>query len=233
MKKSIILIASSIMATPLWAAVQWEPLLNKITLQLQSQQWVTTSTALVSVSVNASVSDQRIDKIQSDVLSKLNQLSKGEWHVLSFNRQLDKSGLESIQIMGQARLPQSQLANLRDKAKAISKPGETFTIDNVLFTPSDQELRQANVQLRNDIYQQAKNEVEVLNKTYPDQKYYLRQIDFNSTVEPMPMALNAMYMAKGTATSSSAPLAVGNKAQLQATIVVAAMPGYAIQKIGS
>jgi hypothetical protein len=222
-----------VVAAPAWADNDLEPLLNKVSLQLQSEQWVTTKTALVSVSVNAAVSDQGIDQVQTDVIQKLNQLSnKGEWHIVSLNRQLDSSGLESIQIAAQARLPQSELANLRNKAKSVSKPGETFNIDNIQFSPSDDEIKQANNSLRNTIYQQAKAEVDALNKVYPDQKYYLHQIDFNMMpppMEPMPMAQNAMVMAK----SARAPLAmaIGNKVQLQASVVLASMPDQLAQKL--
>src|SRR5690348_10953477 len=134
MKQIYLFIIAVLFAQSVWADISIDPLLNKISLQLQTEQWVTTKTALVNVGVNAAVSDQGIVNVQNDVMQKLNQLSnKGEWHVVSFNRQQDASGLESIQIVAQARLPQTELGNLRDKAKAISKPGETFTIDNVQF----------------------------------------------------------------------------------------------------
>jgi hypothetical protein len=231
MKKIVLLIVSLILSLPVWADVQLEPLLNKITLQLQAEQWVTTKTALVTVGINAAVTDQGIDKLQAEVMQKLNQLSnKGEWHVMTFNRQLDNSGLESIQMTTQARLPQTDLANLRNKAKSISKPGETLTIDNIQFTPSEDELRQANITLRNNLYQQAKAEVDVLNKMYPDQKYYLHQINFISTpIEPMPMAANNMMMAK--ASTRTTPLSVGNKMQIQATVVIASIPDLIAQKL--
>lgn len=138
MKKMGLFFLAASFSLPVCADVNLEPLLNKVTLQLRAEQWVTTKTALVNVGVNAAVTDQGIEKIQNDVMQKLNKLSdKGEWHIVSYNRQLDRSGLESIQMTAQARLPQSELANLRDKAKSLSKPGETFTIDAVQFTPSD------------------------------------------------------------------------------------------------
>lgn len=235
MKKILVFILCVLFTLPVWADVDLGSLLNKVTLQLQSQQWVTTKTALVYAGVNAAVTDQGIGNVQADVLNKLKQLSdKGEWHVVSFNRQLDQSGLERVQISAQARLPQSELSGLRDKAKQISKPGETYTIDNVLFTPSDEEIQQANTSLRNDLYQQAKAEIATLNKTYPDQKYYLYNIDFGSSpvVSPAPMQENAVYMEKAAGMARiAAPIPVGNKAQLQATVVIASMPDVVVQKL--
>lgn len=232
MKKLPLLALCMIFSIPTWADTNLEPLLNKVTLQLQGEQWLTTKSALVNVSVNAAVNDQGIENMQSEVINKLNQIVKGEWHVLSFNRQQDQSGLESIQILAQARLAQADLGGLRDKAKSISKPGEKFSVDSVQFTPSEDEIRQANVVLRNNLYQQAKSEIDSLNKAYPDQKFYLHSIDFvnSSLPSPMPMAASAMYLEK-TNRPVAPPMSVGNKLQLQATVVVAAMPDYVIQKI--
>lgn len=235
MRKLYWLILGFLFAHPVWADISLDPLLNKVSLQLRSEQWVTTKTALVSVSANASVSDQGIVNVQSDVMQKLNQLSnKGEWHIVSFDRQLDKSGLESIQIMAQARLPQTELGNLRDKAKAISKPGETFTITNVQFIPSEDEIRQSNIALRNNIYQQAKAEMDALNNLYPEQKYYLFRMDFMTPPvgePPMPMAQNTMMMAKMAYTQAPPPLSVGNKVELQANVILASAPDQLLQKL--
>jgi hypothetical protein len=194
------------------------PALNTVTLQLKSEQWLVTKTALVTIVVNAALSDQGIDKIQTEVMQKLSQVAKTDWHVVSFNRQQDKTGLEGVTIRAQARVMQSDMSGLRNAAKSISKPGETFSVDNVEFTPTEDETRNANSALRNDIYQQAKRELDVLNNIYPAQKYYLHQIDFTQTPIVMPMAA-AMYTK-----SAAAPLSVGNKAELQATVVLAAMP---------
>jgi hypothetical protein len=234
MKKLCVLFTSILALSPAWADVNLEPLLNKVTVQLKAEQWVTSKTALVNVAINASVSNQGIESIQNAVMQKLAQLSnKSEWHIVSFDRQLDKSGLENMQMIAQARLPQTELANLRDKAKSISKPGETFTIDSVLFTPSDAELKQANMDLRNNLYQQVKTEIESLNKQYPDQKYYLHQLDFQSLMPtPIFAQMNTMVAMKASvASTSSSSLAVGNKQELLATAVLAAMPDIMQQKL--
>ncbi|MBV9574994.1 MAG: hypothetical protein JO149_00025 [Gammaproteobacteria bacterium] len=230
MKKIAWFIFAVLFFNSAWAEVNLEPLLDKITLSLQSEQWVTTKTALVDVGVNAAVTDQGIEKVQATVLDKLNALAKGEWHIVSFNRQLDKSGLESVQINAQARLAQGELANLRAKAKTISKPGETYTIDNVQFTPSEEELRQANMALRNQVYQQAKAEVDALNKMYPEQKYYVHQVDF-LMISPMRAAPMAEMNMMAKMAAAPVPLAVGNKVVIQANVVIASMPTQVTQKL--
>lgn len=231
MRTLLFFLFSFLLVSSAWADTSYEPLLNTVTLQLNAEQWVTTKTALVTVGVNASVSDQGLEKIQSEVLSKLNQISsKGEWHIVSFNRSLDQSGLERVQISAQVRLSSSDLVGMRDKAKALSKPGETFTIDNVEFTPSATELRDANVVVRNDIYQQVKTEVASLNQLYPDQKYYLHTINFIGEIVPVPQA-TTMYMKTADASPRVSNLSVGDKLKITATVVLASAPNADVVKV--
>jgi hypothetical protein len=227
MKKLYMIAAGLCLTFPAWADSALEPLINKVTLSLSAEQWVTSKSAMVQVGVNAAVSGQGIEKIQTEVMQKLNQIAASDWHLVSFNRQQDKSGLESIQINAQARLAQTELSGLRDKAKAISRPGETFTIDDIQFTPSEEETRVANINLRNNIYQQARAEIDVVNKMYPEQKYYLHDIRFlPSPIEPMPTAANAMMRMAAVPS-----LSVGEKQQLRAVVVLAAMPDVVMQKV--
>jgi hypothetical protein len=227
MMKKILVVILGLMIAPAWANGDIAGLLNKVSMQLKVEKWVTTKTADVFVGVNAAVSDAGIEKLQGDVLNQLQQLSSaGEWHIVSYTRNQDKSGLESIQINAEARLPQSELASLRTKAKAISKPGATYTIDDVQFTPSDDEIAAANVALRAMVYQQAKTEMDAINKVYPDQKFYLYQIDFNAPPIVMPMAA----MAQRSAVMAVAPLNVGNQLQLNANVTFAAMPDVLAKK---
>jgi hypothetical protein len=206
-------------------------ILNKVTTRFSAEQYVATKTALVTVSINAGVNDAGLQTIQDEVLKKLNDLSnKGEWHIISFDRSLDQSGLEKVVMQGQARLPSSALSNLRDKAKSMSKPGETFTLDNVEFTPSEQELRDANTTLRGQIYQQAKDEIDRLDKAYPDQKFYMHEVSFLNSMVPGPMMpMQAMAMVKMGNNNSDAgnSLAVGNKLIINATVMLAAIPDAA------
>lgn len=233
MRRFVLILISALFSITAWADVSLDPLFNKVILQLSAEQWVTSKTALVNVAVNASVSDNAIEKIQGQVLDKLSKLSdKGEWHIISLDRSLDKSGLERIQIMGQARLPNTDLAGLRDKAKAISKPGETYTIDNIQFVPSDDEIRDANSALRDNVYQQVKAELARLAKAYPDQKYYLHNINFASGMIPGPIMPQNVMLAKVSANGAGgAAFPVGDKLRLYATVELTTVPDQNLIKL--
>lgn len=212
-----------------------ESLLNKVKFRLNAEQWVASQTALVTVGLNAGVSDAGMASIQAEVIKKLNQIaSQAQWHVVSFTRSLDQSGLEKVQISAQARLPSSALPTLRDKAKALSKPGETFTLDNVQFTPSEDEIRAANIQLRSNLYTQAKEELDRVNKAYPEQKFYIHDVDFMEGMPPGPMP-QPMYMTAnmraGGGANEAANIAVGDKITLWATVTLAATPDQALIKL--
>ena len=205
----------------------YEPLLDKVTLQFSAEQWAIAKTALVTVGVNASVSENQLEKIQADVLTKLNQITnKAEWHVTAFNRTLDQSGLERVQISAQIRLAAADLVGLRDKAKGMSKPGMTFTIDNIEFTPSEMEIRDTVTVLRNKIYDQVKNEIANLNKLYPDQKYYLHDLNFVNFILPAQQAPVAMMKV-----AAAPALTVSDKIQLSAIAVLASAPSQDVVKL--
>ena len=232
MRSLICLLISFFITFPAWAydIASRDALLNRVIVKLSAEQWVTTKSVLVSIGVNASLNDAGLEKIQDDVLKKLSQLSSaGEWHIISFDRSLDQSGLEKVQIAAQARLPTAALTNLRDKAKNLSKPGVTFTLDNVQFTPSQDEIRAANVALRSDIYQQAKEEVDHLNKLYPDQRYYVHEVDFVGEIVTAPMPQVYMSGMK-VAGSNSMQFAVGDKLLISATTVLASVPDHGLIK---
>jgi hypothetical protein len=209
-----------------------DAMLNKIILKLSAEQWVTTKSALVNISVNATVNGAALDKVQAEVLAKLASISSaGVWHILSFDRSQDQSGLEKVTIVAQARLPSGGLSNLRDQAKAITKPGETFNVDSITFTPSEDEIRDANTAVRSLIYGQTKDEIDRLDKLYPDQRYYVHTVDFVNDFVRMPtpmMPMNGFAMramaAQAPAPAMNSGLEVGDKLVVTATVVLASLP---------
>ncbi len=220
----------SFLVTSVWASDEndrHDAMLNKIVIQFNAEQWVTTKTALVTIGVNATLNAGGLDKIQGEILKKLSDISsQGDWHIVSFDRSQDSSGLDKVTISAHARLPNGSLSALRDRAKALTKPGETFSLDNIAYTPSEDDIRQANTDLRSNIYAQTKDEIDRLDKLYPDQHYYVHDVDFVrevTPISPMPMAGNYMAMRAAPA-SAPANLAVGDKLSITATVVLAALP---------
>ncbi len=221
-KWRIFLIFSLLFLPPLVFADVIEPLLNKISLQLSAEKWATTATARVVVNLDAALDKFALANINDEMLKKLQAFASNEWHITSITRNADKSGLEQVHIEAEARIPANSLGALRDKAKALSKPGETYTIANIDFTPTLAEMELATADARNQIYNNAKQEVAKLNELYPEQHFFLYSIDFSPVPTPIvPLPLNRTLIAMSSV-DSAAKMAINSKVTLTANAVVAA-----------
>jgi hypothetical protein len=187
------------------------PILDKIAFQISAKQWVNTQTALVGVSINATLSNADLVKVRADILSSLSKIAKGDWHLLSFDRSQDGSGLEKLFVQAQARVDQSALTDIYQQAQSVSKPGAQYRVTSVEFKPSLDETQVVRARIRAELYQKVNEEMDRMNKAYPTQKYSLSNLMFSesdngSLQPPMPYAaktLNALVMP--------APLSVSNE----------------------
>lgn len=223
MERFKILLFSLVMfSLPLYADNDnWDIRLNYIAFPLTVEAWATTQSAKVTVNVSATLSDKALDTIQQQVQQNLKKIvPNATWHITRFYRSQNSSGLEQIQVSAQARIPNSQLANLRSKAKAVSQPGQQYKIAGIDYSPSLAEVEKTKLQLRQQIYQQAKSEIAAINKLYDAKNYFLHQIIFqgaNVTV----MRPRTMMLAPEAVSKQS--MAVSDKIVLRANVIVASL----------
>jgi hypothetical protein len=175
--------------------------------------------------------------INAHFIENLKKITKsGEWHITQFNRGQDKSGLEVLHIEAEARLSENDLTGLREKAKSVTKPGETYTILGIDFSPSTLELQQAHAVARVEMYNKIKEEIARLNQIYPDQHYFLHSIDFTSSPPVMaamampaetyqPLAKVNSFPGSGVATLSLRvnPMSVSSKIVEVAQVVISSV----------
>ncbi len=172
-----------------------QPPLNKVSYQTTVEKWATTDTVKVTVSMDAALDKVGLANVNSHVLDTLNKMAaKADWHITTFTRSQDKSGLEMLHVEAEARLPQGDTAGLRDKAKSISKPGETYTISDIDFSPSLAEMEKTHADARAAIYANIQQEIMRLNQAYPEQHYFLHSIEFVPN-QPVIMRKGGMVMA--------------------------------------
>ncbi|WP_407927334.1 hypothetical protein [Legionella hackeliae] len=205
-------------------AIPPKPVLDKVMFQMSARQWVTTQTALLTVNVNATLSNADLVKTRADIMSMLGKIASGDWHITQFDRSQDSSGLEKLFVAAEARVPQASLTNIYQNAKDVSKPGATYTINGIEFKPSMEEIQQVKVQLRERLYKLVNDEIGRLNKVYTTQHYSLNSLMFVegdvAPVQPQAYrAKNTMMMAE---MASSAPaLTVSNELTMNAIIELA------------
>lgn len=205
--------------------------LNMVQMQLQAEEWVNTQSAEVSVFIDGTLDKTNALQMRDQIKAKLSQLANVEWHLTQFEINKNESGLEQLHIEALARVPENFVIGLRDKAKDLSKPGATFKIMRMDFTPTLAEIENSRGNLRSKLYTAVREEVARINKFYPEQKYILQSINFQEVGGgvPMPYAANKMMtMAAGAPRSAvvdtTTNLAVSNKMQMTALVVLTTNP---------
>lgn len=199
--------------------------MSEVEFNVVTEKWVKTQTAKVTVNLHATVKQAELANIHHQILSVLKQLAdKGEWHITTFNRSQDSSGLEKIYVVAEARLDESLLADLHRRAKKLSQEGRTVRIQDIEFKPTLAETEQARADLRKLIYEQVKSEMAALNKVYTGRHYHVSEIDFQPTTQPMRRRLSKsrQYDMAAEMVASPAPtLEVSDKVIMSAHVVLA------------
>lgn len=197
--------------------------LNKVIYRVTAEQWVTTDIARVIVSVSATMDKSGLAKASAGIVSNLNRIAKGEWHITRFNRSQDSSGLERISVQAEARIPEKMLATVRSGAKSVSRPGATYRIINIDFTPSNTEVEKVREKVRASLYNTIKAELQQLNQVYPNQKFMVYRVNFLRGAK-----LRARYASKQAVqrsmlamAESPAAISVSNKVKMTALVIFA------------
>ncbi len=204
------------------------PPIPKIVLTESAESWVSTNTARVVVNLNATLDKKGLAEIRNSMLSKLQKIAaSNDWHITQFNRSQNQSGLEQLFATAEVRLPLDKLTNVRDIAKSISKPGETYEVTDIDFSPSLSDMEIARATVRTQIYSKVQDELNKLNKVYPEQHYQVLKIQFlplQTQVFPRTYNKSMRLMAVASTENATADnFAVSEKVQLTAVIELGAL----------
>ncbi|MFY8093283.1 MAG: hypothetical protein ACOVN0_07365 [Niveispirillum sp.] len=154
------------------------PVTDTVSLSLSAEEWVKTETALVTLVVDLA-GNGNSGTVRNDVLKAVAGVAdRAEWRIIALNPQSDSAGLERWQALLQARLPESQLASLGDRAKKASKPGQQVRVDSIAFDPTLAETEATRGTLRDKIYAQVNAELKRLNAAFPGRTYRVGTIQF-------------------------------------------------------
>ena len=221
----ITLPASAIIAGP----EDHPPVLDKVTFSLEAEDWVQTSTAKVTVSIDAALQGSDAGTVRTDMQKAVAALADGaDWKFAAFDRSQDQSGLETWHASLETRLREADLGGLADKAKKASRPGLQLKIENIEFTPSLAEEQAANTKLRSQVYGMVKEELKRLNDADPGRNYRIGEIEFDAGEPPHPHPVPMMRRFTPAATAAiqqepeETPVTVQQKATLTANVTLEA-----------
>ena len=225
MKKTTLLLTCLAVQSAGYADSAPPLVLDTVAFQVSAKQWVSTDTALLSININITLTDADLVQARATVMERLAKIAQGEWHLTQFDRSQDSSGLEKLTVQAQVRVPQQQLTQVYQKAKSVSKPGASYNVAAIEFTPSLDETQRIRAQLREQLYQKAQEEIGRLNTVYKTQDYSLNNLVF-SDAEVQPVAQVKTYRAQASemtlAVGSAAPnLAVSNELTMTAMVQAA------------
>ena len=202
---------------------------DQILLQLQAESWVETATAKVVAVVETVLTGDQAGQQNRRVPPVLNDLAQGaEWRLTGFDRSRDASGLERVRIVAEARLADSDVAGIYDRAQKISKPGTQVTVASVEFQPTLAEREATAARLRAEIYRRAAEEAEKVAQLLPDRGFRVHRVDFSGGPVPPPMPRMAKAYAAPAPEAASAAMDSGGgvnvseRMVLTATVVIAA-----------
>ncbi len=192
MKKFLLALAGVLALSSLAHAEQL--LQDTITMQLKVEDWVPTTTARVTVGIDATLDGGDAPKVRAAMQQAVAGLaSDADWRFISFDHGTDQAGLETWHAKLEARLKEAAIGGLADKTRQASKPGLQLKLEQTEFTPSLAETEAVKAKLRSQIYAAANDEVKRLQAAEPERKFRLGGIDFEAPEMAMPMgrAMNA------------------------------------------
>ncbi|MEJ0061609.1 MAG: hypothetical protein WDO70_00005, partial [Alphaproteobacteria bacterium] len=202
-----------------------------VALDLNAEAWVTTTTARVTVNVDAAVASNAAGTMRADMLKAVSDVAKAEWRLTNFSRGEDQTGLERWNASFESRLPENQLSGLHDAAKKASKAGMQLTVAEIAFDPTLAEVEAVKAKLRADLYKQAGDQLAALNAAFPNRQYRAGAIDFTGGMMPMmgrpPMPMMMKTMAgstEGFAPASDQSMERGQKLTQHARVTFSALP---------
>ncbi len=206
---------------------------DTVSYTLSAEEWVTTKTARVTLSVEASVTSANAGEMRTEMTKAVNNAAKGDWRLTEFNRTLDQTGMERWSVSFEARIPEASLNGLPDAVKKASKAGMQVKVSDIDFSPTLEESETVRAALRTKLLKSAAEQLATLNSTLPGRNYRISEITFGQhmPVPGMPRAFRSksMMMDNAMMTAASAPEAApaqerAEKMVLQANIVYAAAP---------
>lgn len=153
---------------------------DQVVMSLTAEGWVTTDSAVVHVNAEAVQQNETADQLKRMITASLAKLSKdGAWRFTHFSQSRDKTGLTRWRANAQARLPETALPGLRDRAKDASRPGFKLSISHTDFSPSLEEFEQARSRLRQRLYGRIRAELDLLNTAFAARGYRLKEAYFD------------------------------------------------------
>ncbi len=204
--------AACLSALPLCAFAQtppsppWvQPELDRVSFNLSAEDWVETTTARVTVDVDAAMPGEDASRARADMQDAMATLARGAtWKFVAFDHS-QESGLDKWNAQLETRLKEGDLDGLQDRAKKASRPGLQLSLTKIEYTPTVAEVEATRAKLRARLYGQINDELKQLQAAEPDRKYRMGDVAFTAPGEGRVMRPMVHSLVRIASPQPSAP----------------------------
>ncbi len=183
MKKAMILSTTILMCTNANASGNEQPE-SSISFTKTSEMIVSSTTALVNITVNATALQDDSSIIQQSAIQRLTSiLPKIDWKVIDLKESQADSGAQNIKLVIQARLTDQQIKTLQKELKSNNSSNSRFKVDVISFNPTQDQLNQAKENMMLEMYQSIEQYVDTFNNK-TNSHYFIRSINYNADESP-------------------------------------------------
>ena len=205
---------------------------NQISMQLQEEGWVSSSTSQVTVSIQAATNKDNSSAVVAGITQKLKSVVKDPitWRLVDLSTEKNSAGLFAISAKMSARLNNAQLTELQNAIESLNKAGEQYKVEGIDYQPTLAEIADENTRLRVLLYKDVLGQEQIINSAFSDKKYQLQTLSFDSpyTATPRPMV---MFAGNGATRQASASASTPFSQQLILTAnVTFSSPNTACEK---
>jgi hypothetical protein len=202
------------------------PRQDEIVLELSAEEWVETETATVIVAVDLAITAGNFGAARAEVERDLRKISdKAKWRLTRFNKLRDEAGYERWRVFAEARLLGSVLSSLGPTISGASRPGRSFRVQAIDYTPTLAEREAALASLRARLYARAGGEIQSINKAFKGRGFRIGTIDFTSQAmigRPMMDSARGARMMASQVKQAAPATAVAEKLTVNARVILAA-----------
>ena len=182
---------------------------DQISMQLQEEGWVSSSTAQVTVSIQAATNKDNSSAVVASITKKLKSVVKEaiSWRLVDLSTEKNSAGLFAISAKMSARLNNAQLTELQNAIESLNKAGEQYKVEGIDYQPTLAEIADENTRLRVLLYKDILGQEQIINSAFSDKKYHMQTLTFDSpyVAAPRPVMMYAAANARQAPAASSTP----------------------------
>ncbi len=192
---------------------------SRINYTLALEDWIPVTSAEVAVTLTTTAKLSESDR--SNDSQYLNQITKGEWHIVSQVRNETQTGMLTTTTKAIVRLPLDTVSGLNKIIKQLNtQEGLSVKLTQVDYAPTPDEREAVMQALRTKAYEKIKAEMARVKVAYPNSTFMIDRISFNTDKPVRPQARMLAQAPASDATEMAAGIPSSEKINVNVYVVI-------------